>query len=485
MPLDSLRLTFMMQDGWARSVIKTSVVRNDSHSDFAKADFVELGREVGRDHPRWRLNGAVTQISPTSITISDLTGSLSVGARVDIEMDDEPLTAEVCRLQDNCAIALPFGSVDGLKRGARAFTKNAGATINPTDEWRGRIIDGMGQPIDGKGPLPKGRRPMLLRASPPLAPLRARLGAAIDFGVKAMTAFTPAREGQRLGLFAGSGIGKSSLLSMIARNTDCDIAVIALIGERGREVREFIEDSLGPEGLARSVVVVATSDEPALVRREAAFVAATIAEYFRDQGLHVLQLMDSITRVAAAQREIGLAAGEPPTSRGFTPSVFSLLPSLLERAGPGVDRCAGKDNSPRSTGAISGVFSVLVEGDDHDEPIADAARAILDGHIVLDRRISETGRFPAIDILKSVSRVSSDFKDEQEVIIRKAKAHAAIYDDMREMIRIGAYNNGANPEVDAAKDFHPKIERFLTQSVEECVSAEETFVALNAIVLGD
>jgi len=233
------------------------------------------------------------------------------------------------------------------------------------------------------------------------------------------------------------------------------------------------------------VVVVATSDEPALVRREAAFVAATIAEYFRDQGLHVLQLMDSITRVAAAQREIGLAAGEPPTSRGFTPSVFSLLPSLLERAGPGVDRCAGKDNSPRSTGAISGVFSVLVEGDDHDEPIADAARAILDGHIVLDRRISETGRFPAIDILKSVSRVSSDFKDEQEVIIRKAKAHAAIYDDMREMIRIGAYNNGANPEVDAAKDFHPKIERFLTQSVEECVSAEETFVALNAIVLGD
>ena len=291
--------------------------------------------------------------------------------------------------------------------------------------------------------------------------------------VKALDAFCPARVGQRLGIFSGSGVGKSALLAMIARNTACDVTVIALIGERGREVREFIEDYLGPEGLARSVVIVATSDEPAMMRREAAYLALTVGEYFRDRGAHVLCLMDSLTRVAAAQREIGLAAGEPPTAKGYTPSVFSLLPKLLERAGAGV---AG-------SGAITGVFTVLVEGDDHDEPIADAARAILDGHVVLDRRIAERGRFPAVDILKSVSRsMNSAMPGGLHDAARKARALASVFEDMREMIRIGAYRAGANDEVDRAIAFNSRLEEFLSQDRGACVGSAQSAEGLIAIL---
>ena len=343
---------------------------------------------------------------------------------------------------------------------------------------------GLGRPIDGKGPIIDGGRAYPLRGAAPSAPQRARLGNQVDFGVKALNAFAPARMGQRLGIFSGAGIGKSALLSMIARNTDCDVTVIALIGERGREVREFIEDNLGEERLARSVVVVATSDEPALMRREAAYLAMTIAEYFRDNnginkkdansGNHVLLLMDSITRIAAAQREIGLAAGEPPTAKGYTPSVFSLLPKLLERAGPGLEG--------RGSGAITGVFTVLVEGDDHDEPVADSSRAILDGHIVLDRRIAERGRFPAINVLKTVSRGGIEFlPPEIAAMVSAAKSHESIYDDMSEMIRIGAYQPGASAEVDAAIAFHATFEKFLTQSSDNRISIGETFEGLAAI----
>jgi flagellum-specific ATP synthase len=304
-----------------------------------------------------------------------------------------------------------------------------------------------------------------LRAGPPPAALRERLGTPVEFGIKALDAFCPARKGQRLGVFSGSGVGKSALLAMIARNTACDIAVIALIGERGREVREFIEDYLGEEGLARSVVIVATSDEPAMMRREASFLAMTVSEHFRDEGKHVLCLMDSLTRVAAAQREIGLASGEPPTAKGYTPSVFSLLPKLLERAGSGA----------LGAGAVTGVFTVLVEGDDHEEPIADAARAILDGHVVLDRRIAERGRFPAVDILKSVSRsMSAAAGDGMAAAAREARALAAVYDDMKEMVRIGAYRAGANEEVDRAITFHSRLETFLHQERSTCVNASET-----------
>ena len=316
-----------------------------------------------------------------------------------------------------------------------------------------------------------------LRAAPPQAPRRARLGQRIDFGVKALDAFTPARIGQRVGIFSGSGVGKSALLAMLARNAACDISVIALIGERGREVRDFIEDHLGPDGLARSVVVVATSDEPAMMRREAGFLALTLAEYFRDQGAHVMCLMDSLTRIAMAQREIGLAAGEPPATKGYPPSVFSTLPALIERAGPGPDGPA--------PGFVTGVFTVLVEGDDHDEPIADAARAVLDGHIVLDRRIAERGRFPAIDILKSVSRSAPGALDvDDAALIAKIKTSAAAYADMQELIRIGAYRAGANEDVDKAIALYPALESFLAQDMSERISVEETFERLRSILAG-
>lgn len=417
-------------------------------------------------------SGAVDSVTDLAIRIEDRLGALEVGGRVAIETPGGGLTAEVVGVSRGAAVCLPFGSVGGVRRGARAEFSAASSSVFPSPRWLGRIVDGFGRPIDGRGAIAPGPAARALKASPPSAALRDRLGAPVEFGVKALDVFCPARIGQRLGVFSGSGVGKSALLAMIARNTVCDVSIIALIGERGREVREFIEDNLGPEGLARAVVVVATSDEPAMMRREAAYLALTLSEYFRDRGDHVLCLMDSLTRVAAAQREIGLAAGEPPTAKGYTPSVFSLLPKLLERAGPGA---AG-------SGAVTGVFTVLVEGDDHDEPIADAARAILDGHIVLDRRIAERGRFPAVDILKSVSRTASGVAvTALHDAARRARSLAATYEDMREMIRIGAYRAGANADVDAAIAFQAKLERFLTQAREEAVdsaTAEQDLIAL-------
>jgi flagellum-specific ATP synthase len=351
--------------------------------------------------------------------------------------------------------------------------ESGASTFAPSRGLLGRVVDALGRPIDGKGPIGAGRAARFLRAAAPPAPQRARLGPPVDFGVRALDAFAPMRAGQRIGIFSGSGVGKSSLLAMIARNCACDSAVIALIGERGREVRDFIEDSLGPEGLARAVVVVATSDEPAMMRREAAFLAMTIAEQFRDEGDHVLCLMDSLTRVAMAQREIGLAVGEPPTAKGYTPSVFSLLPSLLERAGPGVE----------GAGAVTGVFSVLVEGGDHDEPIADAARAILDGHIVLSRKIAERGRFPAVDILRSLSR-SAKAGDDRARLAAAARRLESVHEDMSEMIRIGAYQPGANAEVDRAIAFHAALEMVLDQPIDERETAAGGLARLEAALAG-
>ena len=412
--------------------------------------------------------GAVSQVSDLAIRVEDRLGALEVGARVEIETVDGLLTAEVVGLGEGEAVCLPFGPVAGVRRGALATFHSAVASIALSNEWLGRVIDGLGRPVDGKGPISAGVA-RALRAAPPPAALRERLGPMVDFGVRALNAFCPARAGQRLGVFSGSGVGKSTLLSMIARNTQCDVIVIAMIGERGREVREFIEDNLGPEGLARSIIIAATSDEPAMMRREAAFLAMTVSEHFRAQGAHVLCLMDSLTRVAAAQREIGLAAGEPPTTKGYPPSVFSLMPKLLERAGTGV---AG-------TGAITGVFTVLVEGDDHDEPIADAARALLDGHIVLDRRIAERGRFPAIDILKTVSRASPEMSEDA---VKSALSLAAAYDDMRDFIRIGAYKEGAHAATDRAIQFEPLLEEFLAQQLGEKASYAEAMTMLREIV---
>ena len=276
-----------------------------------------------------------------------------------------------------------------------------------------------------------------------------------------------------MGIFSGSGIGKSTLLSMMACNTDAEVSVIGLIGERGREAKEFIEDTLGKEGMAKSVVIIATSDESPLIRRQAAYLTMTMSEYFRDLSKNVLCLMDSVTRFAMAQREISLSAGEPPTSRGYTPSVFSELPRLLERAGPGA----------KGQGSITGLFTVLVEGDDHNEPVSDAVRGILDGHIVLDRQIAERGRYPAINILRSVSRTMPNCNsDEENTLVVTARKHMAVYNDMEEMIRLGAYRPGANPEVDEAIGFHDALEGFLRQKKEEAVSLEQGYERLSEIL---
>ncbi|NEX94975.1 FliI/YscN family ATPase, partial [Caulobacter sp. 17J65-9] len=335
-----------------------------------------------------------------------------------------------------------------------------------------------GQPVDGLGPLPTGQAAYPLRAAPPSAHARARVGERLDLGVRAMDVFTTCCRGQRLGVFAGSGVGKSVLLSMLAREATCDAVVVGLIGERGREVREFIEETLGEAGLRRAIVVVATSDEPALKRRQAAYMTMAIAEFLRDQDLEVLCLMDSVTRFAMAQREIGLAAGEPPTTKGYTPTVFTELPKLLERAGPGPIRADGSQAGP-----ITGLFTVLVDGDDHNEPIADAVRGILDGHIVMSRSIAERGRFPAIDVLKSISRTmpGCQLPHERE-IVRGAREVLSAYSNMEELIRIGAYRTGADPMVDRAIRLNPAVEDFLRQGKDEVTRLDESFAHLHSIL---
>jgi flagellum-specific ATP synthase len=334
-------------------------------------------------------------------------------------------------------------------------------------------VNALGEPVDGKGPLPPGPIPVPLRNTPPPAHSRQRLGGKIDLGVRAMNAFLTCCRGQRMGIFAGSGVGKSSLMSMLARYTATDVSVIGLVGERGREVQEFIEDDLGEEGLARSVVVVATSDESPLMRRQAAYMTLAVSEAFRDAGKDVLCLMDSVTRFAMAQREIGLSVGEPPTTKGYPPTTFSELAKLLERAGPGV---AGQ-------GSITGLFSVLVEGDDHNEPIADAVRGILDGHIVLERAIGERGRYPAINMLRSVSRSMPGCNtEEQNALVRRGREIMSTYEDMAELIRLGAYRTGADPKVDEAIRLFPALENFLKQRKDEPSPLSEVYDQLAAVL---
>jgi flagellum-specific ATP synthase len=316
-----------------------------------------------------------------------------------------------------------------------------------------------------------------VRAAPPAATRRARLGPRIELGVRALDLFVTCRQGQRLGLFAGSGIGKSTLLGMLARRAACDVAVLALVGERGREVREFLEDDLGPEGLARSVVVIATSDASPLMRRQAAYAATTVAEHFRDQGKSVLLMMDSVTRFCLALREIGLAAGEPPATRGYPPSVFAELPRLLERAGPGPERADG------TAGQITAMFTVLVEGDDHNEPVADAVRGTLDGHLVLDRRIAESGRYPAVDVLRSLSRsVPGCNNAEENALTRRARAILATWADMADLVRLGAYRAGSDPVVDEAVKLAPRIEALLRQEKQDHSLLEASFAGLRAAI---
>ena len=421
--------------------------------------------------------GRVARIEGLGVEITGAAGAVTLGGQVHLNIGSgKKIPCEVVGFRDGRALVMPLGSLDGISLGARADFENRPASIYPSRAWLGRVLNGFGEAMDGLGPLPQGRIAYPLKASPPLATVRGRVGAKLDLGVRALNAFATCCQGQRMGIFAGSGVGKSTLLAMLARNSNADAIVIGLIGERGREVKEFIEDDLGPEGLARSVVVAATSDEAPLVRRQAAYVAMTVAEQLRDQGLNVLLLMDSVTRFAMAQREIGLSAGEPPTSKGYTPTVFAELPRLLERAGPGWQDGAG---------SITGLFTVLVEGDDHNEPVSDAVRGILDGHIVLDRAIAERGRYPAINVLKSVSRAMPGCNsDEEQSLVLRARGPMTLYEDMAELIRLGAYKAGTNPEVDNAVMLHPKLETFLAQKKDEQAGLSESYAALSDILDG-
>jgi flagellum-specific ATP synthase len=433
-----------------------------------------LAEQIG-DIDGVNIYGRVVGVRGLMVEVAGPIHAMSVGARLVIETGgNRSIPCEVIGFSGNNAVVMPFAGLDGVRRGCKAVIANSANQVRPSSAWLGRVVNALGEPIDGKGPLPQGSSPMPFRNTPPPAHSRKRVGAPLDLGVRAMNTFLTCCRGQRMGIFAGSGVGKSVLLSMLARNVDAAVSVIGLIGERGREVQEFLQDDLGEEGLARSVVVVATSDEPALMRRQAAYLTLAVAEYFRDEDQDVLCLMDSVTRFAMAQREIGLSAGEPPTAKGYTPTVFTELPKLLERAGPGLGE-----------GAITAIFTVLVDGDDHNEPIADAVRGILDGHIVMQRSIAERGRYPAINILKSVSRTMPKSADpEFWPTIQKARAVMATYADMEELIRLGAYRAGSSPEVDEAIRLHEPLEAFLRQRKDENASLADGYRQL-AQILGN
>lgn len=381
------------------------------------------------------------------------------------------VAAAVVGLKENRLLLLPYGKLDGLTLGSRVVAKGQTFAIPVCDQMLGRVINAFGQPLDEDGVLcTREQRP--IRHEPPKPLQRERINQVFETGIRAIDTLLTLGKGQRVSIMAGSGVGKSTLLGMLVRNSVADVIVVALIGERGREVLDFIERSLGPEGLARSVVVVATADEPALVREAAALSAMTIAEHFRDQGQHVLLLMDSLTRFAMARREVGLAVGEPATSRGYTPSVFSELSCLLERCG-----------TQRGGGSITGLFTVLVEGDDIHDPIADSVRAIVDGHIVLTRELANHGHFPAINILGSVSRLMSDLANNQQAALaRQVRQTISVLDKNKDLVELGAYRHGSNPALDDALSRRAPLDTFLQQGVDEQLSREQALQQLSGLM---
>ncbi|MFN3274433.1 MAG: FliI/YscN family ATPase [Paracoccus sp. (in: a-proteobacteria)] len=410
--------------------------------------------------------GHVQAIRAGLIRVAGLNDRASVGDRVMIALQHGSVGGEIVGLGPRHAEVLPEGVTEGLSVGAGVELLFA-PRIAPCDGWIGRIVDPFGQPLDGR-PLPQGACPRAFRAEAPPAAGRRRLGARLPTGLAVFDTLLPLVQGQRIGLFAGSGVGKSTLLSQLARGVQADVVVIAMIGERGRELREFTERTLGPEGMARAVIVTATSDRPPLIRRRCAWAAMAVAEHFRDQGRHVLLLADSITRFAEAHREIALAAGEPPSYRGFPPSVSNLIMGLAERAGPG----------PEGAGDITGIFSVLVAGSDMDEPVADILRGTLDGHVVLERTIAERGRYPAIDVVRSVSRALPEAADGPEnALIGRARGALGAYAESELMIRAGLYAPGSDPRLDEAVRLYPALDQFVTQT---SASVSDSFVALSA-----
>jgi flagellum-specific ATP synthase len=416
-------------------------------------------------------HGRVRRVLGMHLEVAGL--EAAVGDALVVAGPDGPLGGEVVAVSGNAVVCMPFGEVRGLRTGTPVTSTGGPPTVPVGPALLGRVLDGLGRPLDGR-PLPsRGLARATVEGTPPHPLRRARVDTPLSLGVRALDTLVPCGRGQRLGIFAGSGVGKSSLLSMVARGTDAEVSVLALVGERGREVREFLEEDLGPEGLARSVVVVATSDEPAIVRLRAASTATRIAESFRDGGADVVLMMDSLTRFAMAGREVGLAAGEPPATRGYPPSVFALLPKLLERAGPA------------ERGSITGLYTVLVEGDDMEEPVGDAARSILDGHVVLSRRLATAGHFPTIDVLESVSRVvPAVTTPEQRASATALRRVLAAHREARDLVEIGAYVAGSNPLVDRALALEEPIRRFLCQAVHEVADAPESWAALHELVAG-
>ncbi|MFN8109647.1 MAG: FliI/YscN family ATPase [Thermoleophilia bacterium] len=417
----------------------------------------------------YRLNGRVSEL--IGLVVESRGPAASVGERCSIltpghRTGGRALDAEVVGFRSGRTLLMPLGDPAGIGPGQTVVAAGSALQVAVGESLLGRVLDGLGRPFDDGPPIAAERR-MSIEAFPPPPMSRPPIGTPVALGVRSLDGLNPCGLGQRLGIFAGSGVGKSTILGMMARHTSADVNVIALIGERGREVREFMERDLGPEGLARSVVVVATSDQPALVRIKAAFVATAIAEFFRDRGNDVLLMMDSVTRLAMAQREVGLAIGEPPATRGYTPSVFAMLPRLLERAGTS------------ARGTITGLYTVLVEGDDMNEPVADAVRGILDGHIVLSRALAHRGHYPAVDILQSVSRLTGQLltPDERAAAGRLRELMAA-HHRAEDLIAIGAYVPGSDPRVDEARAKHHRIEAFLRQTVDEPYDRAQTMAAM-------
>ncbi len=386
---------------------------------------------------------------------------------------DEPLAVEVVGFQDGHLLSVPLGDTSGIRPGARLVARGAFASVPVGKALLGRVLDAFGRPIDGKGALVASARAPLYRS--PSNPLtRQPISTPLGTGVRAIDGILTCGRGQRVGLFGGSGVGKSTLLGMMARGTAADVVVLALVGERGREVRGFLDHDIGPEGIARSVIVVSTSDNPPLVRMRAAYAATTIAEHFRDQGLNVLLMMDSVTRFAMAQREVGLAAGEPPTAKGYPPSVFALLPGLLERSG----------NSDR--GSITALYTVLVDGDDHNEPIADAVRSILDGHIVLSRDLAGRNHYPAIDIMQSVSRTIADVTEaDHRQRVAQLREWLATIRDSEDLVSVGAYVKGANPRLDQALERRDAIRAFLCQPADRPCRYADALESLARVTRGE
>ncbi len=415
-------------------------------------------------------SGRVTNIVGLVIEAQGPVSRLGTICDIYTKGNSHKISAEVLGFKDNKVLMMPLAEIRGVGPGCPIVARQQRAVIPVGPGLLGRVIDGLGNPIDNKGPIPaESEYPIY---GTPINPLsRKRISKPLDLGIRAINGLLSVGCGQRLGIFAGSGVGKSVLLGMIARKTAADVNVIALIGERGREVNEFIEKELGEEGLERSVIVVATSDHLPLIRMRGAFIATAIAEFFRDQGRHVNLMMDSVTRFAMAQREIGLALGEPPTTKGYTPSVFTLLPKLCERAGTSANR-----------GTITGLYTVLVEGDDTNEPIADALRAILDGHINLTRDLATQNHYPAIDVLSSISRVMDDIiNPEQRRYANRLKETLAIYRKAEDLINIGAYVGGSNPKIDFAIEMIEKINRYLKQEIDETTPFDDSISQLTQL----